>query len=259
MANGEDVLGPEWGNLAGYSAEEALKYVSQYAADLEDQLGRDGGDDSPSAPSQSGGEGEGSSPDDSEEGPDALDKARQMNQASKAPLGAEFVGQREAARRQARNQIEQVGYDWDSISDQVETVMSNVPAQQQTNPDAWVEAFVYVWGRTDVQRRVQQAQSGDGGEQGGQATPSPPRSEPSEGLETTDVRSGPMTADRGKRGTVSDRESRPEIDDPIERNTKQNFEKILGRRISDEEWVRLRDESVNTMDDYNRLQDELEN
>lgn len=230
----KEVLGPEWGSLAGLPAEEALKYVAQYAADLEADKERS---------SQSGGE-PGDEPEDSgsPKVPNSLNIARDLNRQSKAPLQAEFVGKRDSARRQARRHIEGLGYDWNDVEDVVEDAMSQVDADQQTNPQAWVAAFVYAYGQADVARRVN-GQS-DGGDD-----PTPPRPE------YDDVRVRDMSGgDRGNRVPVDD-SSRNKITDPVEQNTKRQFEKVLGKRIPDAEWIALQDpDMIKTEEDWKEFQ-----
>lgn len=248
MAGNNEVLGPEWGNLAGLPAKQALEYVSQYAADLEDQVAAA----KPKDDGRGGESGEENDDEPSGDKPSGLDIARQMNRQSKQPLGAEFVGRRESARTQARRQIEQLGYDWLEVSDAVETVMANVPAEQQVNKDAWVEAFLYVHGRADAARRAQRLQQGEPVDDE-PVDQSPPRTVQDR------VIASPANADRGSRRTPDDRGQKARIEDPVERRTKGQFEKVLGRDISDEEWIALSQEAeIVTYEDYQRLQDELE-
>lgn len=232
------VLGPEWGALAGLPAEEALKYVAEYAADLEGKVNKQ-------APS--GGE------DDDDDGkpakvPNSLDVARALNQRSKAPLGAEFVGKRENARRQARSQVEALGYNWSEVEDMVENAMSGTEAEHQTNPQAWVAAFVYAYGQADIVKRS--AKKPDDQDDGGDST-TPPRAEFDDDVVV--VRG--MNADRGNRFPVDQNRNRNRIEDPTERRTKQQFERVLGSKISDEEWIALSDpDMIKTEDDWNEYQ-----
>lgn len=230
------VLGAEWGNLAGLPAEEALKYVAQHAADLEGKLEK-------ANKPQRGGE-----MDDNDGDmvvPNSLDVAAALNRQSKAPLGAEFVGRREAARRQARNEVEKLGYSWNEVESTVENAMSGTTAEQQTNPQAWVAAFVYAYGQNDLSKRM------SGIPQNGASETSPPRDEYDEDVIVTRG----MNAGKG-RGSVMDMQGRPKIDDPVERNTKRGFEKVLGYKIPDDEWIALQDpDQIKTQEDWEEFKE----
>ena len=223
----EKVLGSEWGNLAGLPAEKALEYVAQYAADLEKKQAVS------VKPAQRRGE-----DDDEPAKPNSLDIAASLNRQSKAPLGAEFVGKRENARRQARVQIEKLGYNWNDAESVIENAMSGATPEQQTDSRAWVAAFVYAFGQADIANRVK----------GG--NPPPPRNE----YEESSVRSGSMNGERGNRLPV-DQKQKARIEDPVEQNTKRQFEKVLGYKIPDEEWIALQDpDMIKTQDDWDEFQ-----
>jgi hypothetical protein len=232
-SKGQEVLGQEWGNLAGLPAEQALKYVAQHAADLEGKLEKAG-----KAPR--GGENDG---DDTP--PNSLDIARSLKSQSVAPLGAEFVGKREAARRQARSEVERLGYVWGDVESIVEQAMSGTTADQQTEPKAWIAAFVYAYGQSDLTRRMSNPN-------GGQGNPnSPPRSEYDDDV----VVEGSMNSGRGG-SNILGIQGRPKIDDPTEQRTKRGFEKVLGYRIPDEEWIALQDpDKIKTQEDWELFQD----
>lgn len=219
----KEVLGPQWGNLAGLPAEQALKYVAQHAADLEGKLEK-----ANQAPR--GGE-------DDVVVPNSLDIARNLKQQSVAPLGAEFVGKRESARRTARLEVEKLGYNWGEAESIVEQAMSGTTAEQQTNPQAWVAAFVYAYGQADLAKRMS-------------APASPPRSEYDEDV----VIEGSMNGGRGG-SNILGIQGRPKIEDPTEQRTKRSFEKVLGYRIPDEEWIALQDpDRIKTLEDWDEYQ-----
>src|SRR3990167_1302514 len=115
----EKVLGKEWGNLAGLPAEKALEYVAQYAADLEKRQ------NTPVKPAVRGGE-----DDDEPVKLNSLDIAASLNRQSKAPLDAQFVGKRENARREARAQLEKLGYNWNDAEAIIESAMSGASPEQ---------------------------------------------------------------------------------------------------------------------------------
>ena len=229
-----NVLGPEWGALAGMPAEEGLKIMAKYATDLESKIEGsaprrdDDDDDEPATPAAP-----------RDPGTDGATRARTMHNRSVEPAATQFVGKREAARMQARKAIEAKGLSWDDFASEVETAMSTTDAAMQINPAAWTEAWWYCWG-------VAQRQTLESG------TNTPPRSETH-----TDVRvhAGDMNADRGRR--TPGRDDRPRIEDPEERKTKGKFERYLGIDISDEEWIRLQNEDVKTYEDYQRMQDDI--
>ena len=227
-----NVLGPEWGNLAGLPAEAALKYVAKHAADLEGKLEK-------ANKNQRGGE----NLDDDPPPPNSLEIAKSLKQQSVAPLGAEFVGKRENARRQARTEVEKLGYVWGEVEGVVEQAMSGTTAEQQTNPQAWVAAFVYAYGQADLAKRMTKPASDPN---------SPPRSEYDDSV----VLEGSMNAGRG--GTnILGTQGRPRIEDPVEQRTKRGFEKILGYKIPDEEWIALQDpDRIKTQEDWNEFQEQ---
>ena len=227
------VLGPEWGNLAGLPAEKALEYVAQYAADLEKKQ------NSPGKPAVRGGE------DDDESGkPNSLDIAASLNRQSKAPLDAQFVGKRENARREARAQVEKLGYNWSDLETTIESAMAGATPEQQTDSRAWVASFVYAFGQADITKRVKRDASGESNDQ------SPPRVE----YEDDVVTAGPMNGERGNRMPVNQKQ-KARIEDPVEQNTKRQFEKVLGYKIPDEEWIALQDpDMIKTQDDWDEFQ-----
>ena len=227
------VLGPEYGNLAGLPAEKALEYVMQYAADLEKKVPKN-------QPAPRGGE------DDDEESdkPNSLDIANSLNRQAKAPLGAEYVGKRENARREARVQIEKLGYDWNEVEATIETAMAGASAEQQTDSRSWVAAFVYAFGQADIAKRVKGDVKGENG------NTSPPRNDYDDEV----VRSGSMNSERGNRMPVGDNQ-KGKIEDPVEQNTKRQFEKVLGYKIPNEEWIALQDpDLIKTQDDWDEFQ-----
>lgn len=236
----DKVLGPEWGNLAGLPAEKALEYVAQYAADLESKANK---------PAPRGGENDSDDDDDGKRKvPNSLDIARSLNQQSKAPLGAEFVGRRENARRQARSQVEALGYKWNDVEGTVEDAMAGATPEQQTNPQAWVAAFVYAFGQADIMQRASNVQNGRSVEDD---DGSPPRSE----YVDDEVVVRDMGADRGNRFPVNQNRNKNKIEDPTERRTKQQFEKVLGYRIPDDEWIALSDpDMIKTQEDWDEYQ-----
>ena len=109
----------------------------------------------------------------------------------------------------------------------------------------WEEAYWYIWGQ--AQRLAKQ--------QGNQPDPN---ALPGSAHTVDVIHDSQANAARGTprgRQNVSDKYR---IDDPEERKTKKQFERILGKRISDEEWIRLADEDIKTLDDYQDLQADLQ-
>lgn len=229
------VTGPEWGPLAGLPYEEALRLTIQYAAELEKKV-----------------EGRGNSrvsDDDSDDEDvefDARELAKGFHSQTVAPAANEFVGKRESAKATARQYIRQQGYDWNVYSDYVEQAMAKTTADQQIDPNAWVEAWWYVWGLDKRQQELAAKQNPKSDEE---ETTSPPRSE-------TRVEQGSMNSDRPSQR--NSRPTQPKWDIPEdERKTKAAFERVLGIRMPDEEWYRLQNEEINTYDDYMALQDQI--
>lgn len=229
-----DVLGPEWGALAGRTQEEALKLTMNYATELEEKLALND-------------EGKPKDPPKDEPVPNGLQVAKTMNQASKAPLSTEFIGRREAAKAGARQQLKDEEVSFSDYEAYIEQVMSNMSAEQQTDPANWVEAYWFIWGKAQRVAHTAEPQ-GDG-------TTTPPGT----GHVETIIHEPSANAARGNprgRAQVVDKFN---IDDPVERETKRQFERILGKKMSNEEWIRLQDpeENINTIEAYNALQEEL--
>lgn len=236
-----EVLGPEYGPLAGRTPEEALKITLKYASKLEDEA--DAGavdldvDDTPP------------------EKKSALDFVKDLKTIQTQPMTTEsFVGKREAAKATARHEIIEVnGEDWDSFSPYIETVMSNATAEQQQSAPVWKEAFWLVWGQAERVRRIAETPP-DPVDDTDQDPDAHPRTEP---RREESVQASPANAARGNpRARVEDT-SRNKIEDPIERNTKSKFARVLGVEMSDAEWLALQNEEINTLEDYQALQKRL--
>lgn len=221
-----DVLGSEWGPLAGMPAEEGLKILSKYANDLESRLERDDDVETP------------------DEGEQGLTLAKNLKRTSVQPAATEFVSKRAGAIAQARQALRSKGKSWDEYGDYVEQIMAGVDANQQLNAKAWEEAWWYCWG-VNERNRAEKPESH-------------PRSDADDEyeVETRGV-SGNMNTDRSRRSVPRDEGSKYKIEDPEERRTKGKFEKYLGIKMSDEEWIRLQDENIKTYDDYKELQDSM--
>ena len=221
-----DVLGPEWGPLAGRTAEEALKLTTDYATSLEGKLGLN---------------------DEEEEKPDEQDSlqiAKGMNVKSKAPIGAEYVGNREAAKAAARQELKDNDPSFSDYESWIETVMSNMSADQQTDKTNWVEAYWYIWGQAQRMQKNKPVEDD---------TTTPPGSEHVEETIHEPSVNVARSTPRGRQN-VSDQYR---IEDPVERRTKQKFDQLLGKKMSDEEWYRLQTEDIKTLDDYKELQADL--
>ena len=235
-----DVLGPEYGPLAGRTAEEALKITLQYASDLEDKADSpEGVDNDDPEPVKKG----------------SLDFVKALKNAQTAPLATEtFVGRREAAKATARREImEDDGENWDSFASYIETIMANATADQQQNSLVWKEAFWLVWGQAArVQRVAESKDEPVDGDQDG--SPTPPRAEP---RREEVIKASPANVERGTPRARGQDTSKNRIDDPIERNTKAKFARQLGVEMSDEEWIALQEEEINTLEDYQALQKRL--
>lgn len=214
------VLGEEWGALAGKDPEEALRIVTKYAEKLE-----------------AGGRGE-------EDEPSSRDVAKDLKGRQSSPLTVEFLGKREGARAQGRAIVEGQGKDWNKFAAAIETIMSNVSPEQQTDGRIWAEAWWHLWGIAQREAELAPPAAEEEGE-----PKSPPRSE----KVVTTV--GGERGNRSPRGTTVT----AKIEDPEERRVKSNFEKLLGQKISDDEWIALQDDvnPINTVEQYNELQDSL--
>lgn len=229
-------LGNEWGALAGLDPEVAARRLAAYAKELEDRIeqrttGAADDEDEDANPNTD------------------LDTARNLHGRSVQPVATEFVGQREAAKSKARQNIRGQGFEWEQYGDYVEQAMANATPDQQTNANAWTEAWWYVWGTAKrAEELARRAQPED--ERPAQPA-TPPRSE-------TRVEQGAMTADRSNgRGS---RTAPRQWDIPEdERATKRKFERHLGIKMSDEEWVRLQSEEdpIQTAEQYDALQERL--
>ena len=225
-----DVLGPEYGALAGRTPEEALKLTMNYATDLENKLGYSEDDDK------------------KEDKTDTLTIVRGMNLKTKEPITTEFIGNRSAAKASARIELINQDPSFDSYDAYIEQVMSNMSVEQQTTSTAWVEAYWYIWGQ--AQRLAQQN----------------PTKEPE--ADATDTLPGSVTTEEvvhassanAARGTPRGRQNVADqfkIEDADERRTKQQFERVIGKRISEEEWYHLQHDDIKTMDEYEDLQESL--
>lgn len=229
-------LGNEWGALAGRDPEEVARQLAAYATELEGRIeSRKVGDDD----------------DDGDDAPDpALDVAKKLHGRTMQPVATEFIGQRESAKSKARQYLKGQGFDWDLYADYVDQAMANTSPDQQINPNAWAEAWWYIWGTAKRAEELQRRAQPDD-----QDLP-PARSEPAR-RETT-VERGNMNADRDTgRGT---RTAPRQWDIPDEeRATKRKFERHLGIKMSDEEWVRLQSEEdpINTYEAYQAVQEKL--
>ncbi len=228
-----EVLGPEYGALAGRTPEEALKLTMNYATGLEDKLGYNEDDKKPKV---------------EEPKPDTMTVVRGMNAASKEPITTEFVGNREAAKAAARAELASNTPSFTDYEAHIETVMSKMKAEDQTNARNWVEAYWYIWGQAQRLALQNDAQVDDDA-----AATSPPVSVSTETV-THDSRVNAARGTPRGRQNVSDQFK---IDDPEERRTKQQFERILGKRMSDEEWHRLQHDDIRTQEEYDDLQAEL--
>lgn len=250
-----DVLGPEWGQLAGMPAEAALELVAQmYESDPDRQDSAGGNDDN-----------------EPQEEPTNVDREQLMKDLARRqrkPIGDEFVGRRDVAKSQARQHLVSKGKDWDRYESAVMTIMSRANPEQQANAKAWVEAWWYVWGleqRSLEEKEVTDDNDTDEGEEEYEDDLQAAGSEWDDFLEddeddaTIPPREEQVVRRTGppKRTRQTPREARkPKIKDPKERQVKSNFERFLGRSISDEEWIALDD--VSTHEDYKKLQGRLE-
>lgn len=243
-----DKLGSEWGSLAGLPRDEALKILAEYAADLEDQV---------DAKTGAGGN-SGDTPDDEDEEVDGRRVAKMLKSKQTEPLANEFVGRREAAKSKAAQQIRAANQDWNRLEDYVVQVMSNATPDLQTQPEAWVEAWWYVWGLEQRTQALNAGQEPPPEEDDGEDeyivddeydepeepdTPIPPRPE-------QNVRAGNMNSDRSTRQPRR-KNNENRINDPTERRTKRHFEQYLGRKIPDKQWLEMRE--ANTLEDYERI------
>lgn len=241
----KDVLGPEWGALAGLPAEEGLKIVSEYAGKIESL--RAGGNVEPPA--------EGDEP---STAPAAL--LHELAVRQRQPVASEFVGNRESAIQRAKLHITQQNQDWDRLHPYVVQAMAKATPQLQTDPNAWVEAWWYVWGlekRAEQNKPAEEAPDEDSvsedpwdalsGDEEEAAEPIPPR--PRQTVSRSPVNTQPQRTAPANKGS--------KITDPGTRRVKGQFENLLGRNISDREWQEL-DANVNTSEDYARLQKSLE-
>jgi len=233
----DELLGDEWGTLAGLPAEEALKVVAAYATELEEK-GDASSDDTPRATPKAD---------------DVLDRVKQMKQQSMAPAATEFVGRRETARAKARKAVVDQGHDWDAFSVYIEEAMQNATAEQQVEPAAWYEAFKFVWGQSAWQHAQTPADAPNDDEP---AANTPPRNEGARHVVEVGV-PGSMNVGKGDRRVDVD-STKFKITDPEEMNVKRNFERMLGKKIPDEEWGALQHEEINTLDDYEDLQKRVE-
>ena len=220
-----DVLGPEWGPLAGRTTEEALKLTTNYATSLEEKLGLNEEEEKP-------------------EEQDSLQIAKGMNVKSKAPIGAEYVGNREAAKAAARQELKDNDPSFNDYESYIETVMANMSADQQTDKTNWIEAYWYIWGQA---QRIQKNKPVE------ETIDAPPGSEHVEEIIHEPSVNVARSTPRGRQN-VNDQYR---IDDPVERRTKQKFDQLLGKKMSDEEWHRLQHEDIKTIEDYNELQEDL--
>lgn len=261
----EDVLGPEWGQLAGLPAKEALTLVSEYAANLEDKVSGAGGN---RGEADEDGDEDGNGKPKGEDVRAAL--MQKLGKQQREPLATEYISNREAAIEQARNYIINKGHDWDRLSGYVKQAMAKAPATQQTDPKAWVLAWQHVWGMERWAREEEEAQAAaeedeyeDEGYEDAEVDPwesmtrdeSDPEVPP---RPSRQVRRSPVNTRGGRRPPPS-RDRKPRINDPVERRTKRQFESFLGRGISDEEWIALDEGDVNTAEEYEALQRKLEN
>ncbi len=226
-----EVLGPEYGPLAGRTPEEALKLTMNYATDLEKKLGYEDGDDPPV------------------EKPGTLEVVKQMNAASKAPIATEFVGNRAAAKANARAQLADQDPTFDTYDAYIESAMSKMSAEQQVEPANWVEAYWFVWGH--AQRIAKQNENKDDINEQGDKDVHPGSKHVEDVIH--DSRGNAARGTPRGRQNVADRFEL----DPADRATKKQFERILGKRISDEEWYRLDNDDINTLEDYEDLQADL--
>ena len=226
-----ETLGAEYGPLAGRTPEEALKLTMNYATDLENQLDTINAGDKPPA-----------------DKPDTMKVVRGMNVASKEPITTEFIGNRSAAKAGAR--VKLIGQDpsFDLYDAHIEVVMSNMSAEQQTVEANWVEAYWYIWGqaqRINKQNAEKELESAAPDALPGSTT-------------TEDVIH--VSSANAARGTPRGRQNVADqfkIEDPDERRTKQQFERVLGKKMSDEEWYHLQNDDIRTMDEYEDLQESL--
>ena len=224
-----EVLGAEWGELAGLPMEEGLKIMSEYAAQLEDKVpDDDGGNDAKPV--------------------DARALAREFKRASLAPAAAEFIGNRDSAKAQASESIKNQGLEWGLYSTYVEQVMAKATPEQQTDPNAWHEAWWYVWGVAKRKDAMKPADVKDDDD-----SASPPRNEPA--VIHHSVLAGDMNADGGSRSVPPMEDKKYKIDNEVESNTRDKFVQYLGVNISDMEWQMLKD--VNTREEYEALQEQL--
>ena len=227
-----EVLGPEYGALAGRTPEEALKLTMSYATDLENKLGYDAEGDPPKK----------------EEPTDTLAVVRGMNAKTKEPITTEFVGNRSAAKAAARLEIgQEADPSFDSYDAWIEQVMSNMSADQQTDSKNWVEAYWFVWGQ--AQRLAKQNAEKEPGED---TSDTPPVTQ-----QETVIHDSRVNAARGTprgRNNVADQFV---IEDADERRTKMQFERILGKKMSNEEWHRLQHDDIRTLEEYEDLQEDL--
>ena len=226
-----DTLGAEYGPLAGRTPEEALKLTMNYATDLENRLEAEGNGDDPKS-----------------DEPDTLKIVRNMNVASKEPITTEFIGNRSAAKAAARIQLTGQDPSFEIYDAYIEQVMSNMSAEQQTEEKNWVEAYWYIWGQ--AQRIAKQNADKE-------LETTTPETLP--GSTTTEevVIESPTNAARGTPRGRQNTADQYKIEDADERRTKTQFERILGKRISDEEWHHLQHDDIKTMDQYEDLQESL--
>jgi len=236
-----NVLGPEWGALAGLEATTALEMITRRSYEQEQELEQL----RPADPPASGGE-----PPVPARQTDIMEVVRTMNAATKAPLQAEFVGQRNVAKAQARAKIIEHGENWDAIDVDIESAMVQATPEQLVDAASWYNAFWLVWG---VKQRDERLASIN--------TPAEPNALPhsQSTQQVTRVSAGSMNSHHGQRTPTDTRTPKYSVDNPEERQVRGQFERLIGERIDDEEWVRLSSNEIRTQDDWNRLQKELGN
>ncbi len=234
----QEVLGQDWGALAGMTPKDALVAVlnmhgelSSENVKLKERL---------EAIVSGGGE----SPDKREEtlnveldiealkGDKAEDELKRYTEAVVDELykkrraedfEADFPRRRAEAKRQAAEIVEREGGNINEFLDQLDKAMDEkkgVSKEQQVDPASWAQAYFWLKGRQSLQ---------GGGNSSGE-----------------DVY---VERPTGRGGSMMPRESELTYEMPEEKHTHRMFEQQLGQDIPMDEWVAFRDR-IKTVDDY---------
>jgi len=237
MPDERDVLEQEYGELAGYEPRQAVKLMTGYHSQLAEQNranrerieeleARLKEKETPPPPKPKVNL-ETLKGDDQEAAAKALeDYTRQtaetvVNETLGRQRQDRFPRDRAEAIREAREQFNAAGGNFDKYQKALEQYMSKADPAIQTNPMSWVQAATLMEGTESMKARAQQ-----GNREGRPFVETPTRRSPAEG---------------GGDGKY--------FEDPAERKELEEWDRVTGQKTSPAEWQEMRD-NIHNVDEY---------